>query len=185
VVQFICTYLREINFPQTVVVGIRIAQIGRTSVSYELCLLTGSAIRPTLRHKHSGRTSTSTAKAGGALRSESPWKCWRLLTFGNEDAGMPKEQSPGKPTTRRTPWGRMAAGALASSAELELELTCSPFSAKFVVCGGRGAYGLVDRGRVVRESLRYHPVGNGHPHLLSSPICAPLSPTRRTTCGRH
>jgi acyl-CoA thioester hydrolase len=46
VVQFSCTYLREINFPQTLVVGIRIAKIGRTSVSYELSLLSGPGEAP-------------------------------------------------------------------------------------------------------------------------------------------
>jgi acyl-CoA thioester hydrolase len=41
VVQFSCTYYREITFPQTLTVGIRITKLGRTSVSYELTLLTG------------------------------------------------------------------------------------------------------------------------------------------------
>ncbi|CAN5825545.1 thioesterase family protein [soil metagenome] len=42
VVQFSCTYLREINFPQTLAVGIVITKIGRTSVTYDLTLLTGT-----------------------------------------------------------------------------------------------------------------------------------------------
>ncbi|MCW2686812.1 MAG: putative thioesterase [Mycobacterium sp.] len=41
VVQFSCTYYREITFPQTLTVGIRITKIGRTSVSYDLALLAG------------------------------------------------------------------------------------------------------------------------------------------------
>jgi acyl-CoA thioester hydrolase len=40
VVQFNCTYYREIGFPQTLTVGVRIASIGRTSVAYDLALLT-------------------------------------------------------------------------------------------------------------------------------------------------
>jgi acyl-CoA thioester hydrolase len=39
VVQYSCTYHREIGFPQTLTVGVRITSIGRTSVGYELTLL--------------------------------------------------------------------------------------------------------------------------------------------------
>ena len=39
VVQFSCTYYREINFAQTLAVGVRVTSIGRTSVSYDLALL--------------------------------------------------------------------------------------------------------------------------------------------------
>jgi acyl-CoA thioester hydrolase len=39
VVQFNCTYYREITFPQTLTVGLRVTSVGRTSVSYDLALL--------------------------------------------------------------------------------------------------------------------------------------------------
>lgn len=39
VVQYSCTYLREITFPQTLTVGVRVASVGRTSVSYDLALV--------------------------------------------------------------------------------------------------------------------------------------------------
>jgi acyl-CoA thioester hydrolase len=39
VVQYSCSYHREIRFPQTLTVGIHITSIGRTSVTYDLALL--------------------------------------------------------------------------------------------------------------------------------------------------
>ncbi len=35
------------------------------------------------------------------MKTEPSWVAWRLLTLGNEDGAMPKEQVPGKPQTRR------------------------------------------------------------------------------------
>lgn len=75
VVQFSCTYLREISFPQTVVVGIRIAKIGRTSVSYELDLLTGLgdtsdlAARAQWTHVYIDRESRRPVKIPEPIRS--------------------------------------------------------------------------------------------------------------------
>jgi acyl-CoA thioester hydrolase len=38
VVNYTCTYYREIRFPQALIVGVRVASIGRSSVTYDVAL---------------------------------------------------------------------------------------------------------------------------------------------------
>ena len=55
----------------------------------------------TAQPKRDAPAVTGRSKADRWLIAEPPWLQWRLLTLENEDGVMPKEQSPGKPPTRR------------------------------------------------------------------------------------